>query len=182
MKIESDSILVSRKLQICPKVTKMGSTIGHRIVIIGVGALRCQRHIPSKNPLPQPFGGVIAVSWFFRSRALAMCSKYRTAYRLNERHLEKKKKKHNNIWGKKTIQLIETASIWPFGAKSSWERGTAWLRNICIIVYFLIFREIGKAIFSRETRRTKDERGWISPEWFGCFSLSNGIRTKVSLN
>ena len=87
MKIESDSILVSRKLQICPKVTKMGSTIGHRIVIIGVGALRCQRHIPSKNPLPQPFGGVIAVSWFFRSRALAMCSKQnslpikRTAFR-----------------------------------------------------------------------------------------------------
>ena len=49
VKIDSDSILGSRKLQIYPKVTKMGYTIGHRIVIIGVGALRCQRHIPSKN-------------------------------------------------------------------------------------------------------------------------------------
>ena len=180
MKIESDSILVSRKLQICPKVTKMGSTIGHRIVIIGVGALRCQRHIPSKNPLPQPFGGVIAVSWFFRSRALAMCSKQnslpikRTAFREQKKKTEHMRQKNNSV--------NRNSSIWPFGAKSSWERGTAWLRNICIIVYFLIFREIGKAIFSRETRRTKDERGWISPEWFGCFSLSNGIRTKVSLN
>ena len=82
MKIESDSILGSRKLQICPKVTKMGSTFGHRIVIIVVGALRCECHIPSKNltqvplPLPPPpAGDVIAVSWFFRSRAHAMCSK-----------------------------------------------------------------------------------------------------------
>ena len=38
-----------RKLHICPKVTKMGSIIGHRIDYNGVGALRGQRHIPSKN-------------------------------------------------------------------------------------------------------------------------------------
>ena len=39
----------SRKLYVCPKVTKMGSIIGHRIDYSGVGALRGQRHIPSKN-------------------------------------------------------------------------------------------------------------------------------------
>ena len=39
----------SRKLHICPKVTKMGSLIGQRIDYNGVGALRGQRHIPSKN-------------------------------------------------------------------------------------------------------------------------------------
>ena len=60
--------LGSRKLHICPKVTKMGSIIGHRIdykgvggseSIIGhridyngVGALREQRHIPNKNLPP----------------------------------------------------------------------------------------------------------------------------------
>ena len=38
-----------RKLHICPKVTKMGSIIGHRIDYNGVEALRCQRHIPSKK-------------------------------------------------------------------------------------------------------------------------------------
>ena len=31
------------------KVTKMGSIIGHRIDYNGAGALRGQRHIPSKN-------------------------------------------------------------------------------------------------------------------------------------
>ena len=36
-----------RKLYICPKVTKMGSIIGHRIDYNGVGALRGQRHIPT---------------------------------------------------------------------------------------------------------------------------------------
>ena len=42
----------SRKLHICPKVTKMGSIIGHRLDYNGVGALRGQRHIhPAKiNP------------------------------------------------------------------------------------------------------------------------------------
>ena len=44
--------LGSRKLHICPKVTKMGSIIGHRIDYDGVGALRGQRHIPSKNCNP----------------------------------------------------------------------------------------------------------------------------------
>ena len=38
-----------RKLHICPKVTKMGSIIGHRIDYNGVEALGCQRHIPSKK-------------------------------------------------------------------------------------------------------------------------------------
>ena len=32
-----------------PKVTKMGSIIGHRTDYNGVGVLRGQRHIPSKN-------------------------------------------------------------------------------------------------------------------------------------
>ena len=38
-----------RKLHICPKVTKMGSIIGHKIDYNGVGALRGQRHILNKN-------------------------------------------------------------------------------------------------------------------------------------
>ena len=37
--------LVSRKLHICPRVT----IIGHRIDYNGIGALRGQRHIASKN-------------------------------------------------------------------------------------------------------------------------------------
>ena len=41
--------LGSQKLHICPKVTKMGSINGHRIDCRGVGALRGQWHIPSKN-------------------------------------------------------------------------------------------------------------------------------------
>ena len=39
----------SGKLHICPKVTKMGSILGHRIDYTGVGAQRDQRHIPNKN-------------------------------------------------------------------------------------------------------------------------------------
>jgi len=48
IKIESGN---REKLHICPKMTKMGSIIGHRIDYNGVyvGALRGQRHIPSKN-------------------------------------------------------------------------------------------------------------------------------------
>ena len=51
--------LWSRKWHICPKVTKIGSIIGHRIDYNGVGALRGQWHIPSKNwpkypPPPHP--------------------------------------------------------------------------------------------------------------------------------
>ena len=56
IKIESDHIVGqlrpqggSRNLLICPKVAKVGSIIGHRIDYNGVGALRGQRHIPSKN-------------------------------------------------------------------------------------------------------------------------------------
>ena len=41
--------LGSRKLHICPKVTKMGSIIGHSIDYNGVGALRGQGHIPTQN-------------------------------------------------------------------------------------------------------------------------------------
>ena len=41
--------LESRKLHVSPKVTKMGSIIGHRIDYNGVGALRGQQHIPSKS-------------------------------------------------------------------------------------------------------------------------------------
>ena len=41
--------LGSRKLLIFPKVTKVGPIIGHRIDYNGVGALKGQRHIPSKN-------------------------------------------------------------------------------------------------------------------------------------
>ena len=43
-----------------PKVTKMGSNIGHRIDYNGVGALRGQQHIPSKiltHELPPSQGG-----------------------------------------------------------------------------------------------------------------------------
>ena len=39
----------SQKLHICPKVIKMESITGHRIDYNGVGALRGQRHISSKN-------------------------------------------------------------------------------------------------------------------------------------
>ena len=69
MTIESDSILGSRKLQICPKVTNMGSTIGHRIGHNwGRGSEMSAAH--TKQNLPKY--GVIAVSFFFRSRAHAM--------------------------------------------------------------------------------------------------------------
>ena len=54
--IESD--FESRKLHISPKVTKVGSIIGHRTDYNGVRALRGQRHIPSKinpsTPSPPP--------------------------------------------------------------------------------------------------------------------------------
>ena len=40
---------LDRKNYIFPKVTKMGSIFGHRIDFKGVGVLRGQRHIPSKN-------------------------------------------------------------------------------------------------------------------------------------
>ena len=39
----------SQKIHICPKVTKMGSIIGHKLDYDGVGVLRGQWHIPSKN-------------------------------------------------------------------------------------------------------------------------------------
>ena len=49
-KKESDyGKLGSRKLHICPKVTEVGSIIGHRIDYNGAGALRCQQHKTSKN-------------------------------------------------------------------------------------------------------------------------------------
>ena len=45
--------LGSQKLHICPKVTKMGSLIGHKIDYNGVEALRGQWHIPRKKKLPK---------------------------------------------------------------------------------------------------------------------------------
>ena len=43
------------KLRICPKVTKMGFIIAHRIDYNWVEALRDQRHIPNKiNPSTPP--------------------------------------------------------------------------------------------------------------------------------
>ena len=45
--------LGSRKLHIFPKVTKMGSIIGHIIDYNGVGALRGQRHVPAQQKLTQ---------------------------------------------------------------------------------------------------------------------------------
>ena len=36
-------------VHICPKVTKMGSIIGHRVDYNGVRALRGQGHIPNKT-------------------------------------------------------------------------------------------------------------------------------------
>ena len=51
--------LGSRKLHICPKVTKMGSIIGNGIDYNGVGALTGQRHIPCKiNPSNPPPPGI----------------------------------------------------------------------------------------------------------------------------
>ena len=48
--------LGSQKLHICPKGTKMGSINGHRIDYNGIGALRDQPHIPSKNLPKYPPG------------------------------------------------------------------------------------------------------------------------------
>ena len=41
--------LGSQKLYICPKVSKMESILGHRIDYNGLGPLRGQRHVSSKN-------------------------------------------------------------------------------------------------------------------------------------
>ena len=55
--------LGSRKLHICPKVTKMGSIIGHSLDYDGVETLRGQRQITQQkltqenhpgNPSPEP--------------------------------------------------------------------------------------------------------------------------------
>ena len=52
--------LGSQKLHICPKVTKMGSIIGHKIDYNGVEALRRQRHVRTQQkfiqvpPTPPP--------------------------------------------------------------------------------------------------------------------------------
>ena len=57
----------SQKIHICPKVTKMGSIIGHKIDYGGVGVLRVQWHIPSKNlpkfPPPPPGNRTLNVSF-----------------------------------------------------------------------------------------------------------------------
>ena len=70
--------LVSRKLHVCPKVTKMRSIIGHRIDYNGVGALRSQRHIPSKsqpeNPPPLPLGMMPQVEGALPHRSIWVCA------------------------------------------------------------------------------------------------------------
>ena len=45
--------LGSQKLHICPKVTKIGSIIGHRIDYNGVGALRGACPHVSRNSYPE---------------------------------------------------------------------------------------------------------------------------------
>ena len=60
---EKVTMLGSQKLHICSNVTKMGSIIGHRIDYNGVGALRGQRHIPSKN-LPKYPPGLVRAGAF----------------------------------------------------------------------------------------------------------------------
>ena len=44
----------SRKLHFYPKVTEIGSIIGHRIDYNGIGAMTGQRDIPRKNFLREP--------------------------------------------------------------------------------------------------------------------------------
>ena len=46
-----------RENYICPKVTKMGSKIGHRIDYNGAGAVRRQRQLTQVPPAPPPSGG-----------------------------------------------------------------------------------------------------------------------------
>ena len=65
------------KLHICPKVTKMGSIIGHRIDCNGVGALKGQRHIPSKNypkypHPPPPRGGMYTLPFLIQQTTVLM--------------------------------------------------------------------------------------------------------------
>ena len=48
-RIDKVKIEWDHKSYICPKVTKMGSKIGHRIDYNGVGAVRGQQDISSKN-------------------------------------------------------------------------------------------------------------------------------------
>ena len=74
IKIESDEVGIYL-------VTKMGSTIGHGIEYNGVGALRGQRHIPSKNlakyPAPRysadTFGTFRSVRLLYRFVKIAQC-------------------------------------------------------------------------------------------------------------
>ena len=50
----SHDFMTENKKITCPKVTKMGSIIGHKIDYSGVGVLRCQWHIPSKTSPKYP--------------------------------------------------------------------------------------------------------------------------------
>ena len=53
--VEVPNINIAKTTYQSPKVTKMGSIIGHRIVdYYGVGALRGQQHIPSKHLTHEP--------------------------------------------------------------------------------------------------------------------------------
>ena len=88
--------LRSRKLHICPKVTKMESIIGHRIDYNRVGALRGQRHIPSKNlpptqKYPAGFAGYINFNLQTRSgeleQAKGACSFLQTRAQISSQQL-----------------------------------------------------------------------------------------------
>ena len=68
--------LGSRKLHICPKMTKMGSIIGHKIDYNGVGALRGQRHIHSKNSPRYPPRGECTISQEQVARFSVLCMYY----------------------------------------------------------------------------------------------------------
>ena len=59
--------LGSQILHFCRKVTEMGSILGHRIDYNGVGALRGQRHIPSKNLSKYPLVNYTTRKWEIQS-------------------------------------------------------------------------------------------------------------------
>ena len=64
-----------KKIHICPKVTKMGSIIGHKIDYNEVGVLRGQWHIPSKNLPKYPPSGKQNLKCIIRYN-IECCRKY----------------------------------------------------------------------------------------------------------
>ena len=79
--------LGSQKLHICPRVTNMGSTIGHRIDYNGVGALRGQRHIPAKINPSNPPGATTQNAkiewWLTRGGSVGTYNKQRSDHALS---------------------------------------------------------------------------------------------------